>query len=202
MRLPDVPRLVKELVDGDGRPAKAAGDAVFRFLVYQGGRLELDEGFTGGELAEALSQNGREFTCVDVMVKGGSSQSEAVALEGMAKWAWEGADTGAGMWQPTGEPWAWADGEKYTVVELPPAEDGDCRLASLGGIRGNGYTFTHSDAQGRKIIAVNTMGAQEAYELPETGGTGARGHMLAGAACLMVAGALLYRKRRGLRASR
>ena len=202
VRLPDVPRLVKELVDGDGRPAKAAGDAVFRFLVYQGGRLELDEGFTGGELAEALSQNGREFTCVDVMVKGGSSQSEAVALEGMAKWAWEGADTGAGMWQPTGEPWAWADGEKYTVVELPPAEDGDCRLASLGGIRGNGYTFTHSDAQGRKIIAVNTMGAQEAYELPETGGTGARGHMLAGAACLMVAGALLYRKRRGLRASR
>ena len=201
VRLPDVPKLVKVLKDKGGNAVKAEERTAFRFLVYQGGRLELEEEFTNKGLADLLASEGRGFTCIDVTVEKGVSQSGTVPLKDMVKWKWEdGTETGG--WKPTEETWLWKDGEEYTVVELPLTEEGDYQFGSLGGIENNGYTFTHSDARGKEIIAVNLCEDSAAYELPETGGTGTRGHMLAGAACLMAAGTLLYRKRRGLRVSR
>ena len=52
---------------------------------------------------------------------------------------------------PTEETWVWMENENYTVVELPLGEEDIYRLDSLGGLRDNGYTFTHSGS-GRAAV--------------------------------------------------
>ena len=191
VRMPDVPRLIKELEDGEGRPAPAAEDMSFRFLIYQGDRLPLKEGFTEEELAEALDKYGRGFTCVETEVKSGQSQSERLVLDGLKKW-----EAQSGGWTPTEEDWIWEEKGKYTVVELPPGEEGLYQFAALGGLAHNGYTFTHSEERGKKIVAVNARENPEGYGLPETGGMGSHGYTLAGCLCLTAAGLAFGRKKR------
>ena len=197
VRLPDVPRLIKELEDADGNPTSASADMPFRFLIYQGEKLNLKKGFTDKELADALLAAGREFTCVETVVKSGNSQSEMLVLKDLKKWEYFGSEgTGeetpgengmaAGEWRPTEESWSWKDKEKYTIVELPLGEEGIYQFASLGGIKNNSYTFTHSVEQGKKIIAVNSCEGSAAYELPETGGVGSHRYTLAGYLCLVM----------------
>ena len=212
VRLPDVPKLIKELEDIEGSPASAAADMPFRFLIYQGEKLNLRKNFTDKELADALLDSNREFTCVEIEVKSGNSQSEMLVLKDLKKWEYFGSEgTGeetpgengaaAGEWRPTEESWSWKDKEKYTIVELPLGEEGIYQFASLGGIKNNSYTFTHSDGQGKKIIGVNSCESSAAYELPETGGMGSHGYTLAGCLCLMAGGLYLaarwhlYRKK-------
>ena len=211
VRRPDVPKLIKELEDIEGSPASAAADMPFRFLIYQGEKLNLRKNFTDKELADALLDSNREFTCVEIEVKSGNSQSEMLVLKDLKKWEYSsGGETGegdpengaaAGEWRPTEESWLWKDKEKYTIVELPAEETDTYQFQSLGGIKNNGYTFTHSDGQGKKIIAVNSCESSASYELPETGGMGSHGYTLAGCLCLMAGGLYmaarwhLYRKK-------
>ena len=98
---------------------------------------------------------------------------------------------------PTEETWVWMENENYTVVELPLGEEDIYRLDSLGGLRDNGYTFTHSGVQRKKIIAVNSRKSSTSYELPETGGAGTSRYTLSGLLCLAAAGLLFGRKRQG-----
>ena len=178
--MPDVPRLIKELEDADGNPTSASADMPFRFLIYQGEKLNLKKGFTDKELADALLAAGREFTCVETVVKSGNSQSEMLVLKDLKKWEYFGSEgTGeetpgengaaAGEWRPTEESWSWKDKEKYTIVELPLGEEG-----------------IYSVEQGKKIIAVNSCEGSAAYELPETGGVGSHRYTLAGYLCLVM----------------
>ncbi len=206
VRLPDVPRLVKKLENEEGKPAPAQEDTAFRFLIYQGSRLPLKKGFTQEELAKALLENKREFTCVEAVVKAGSTQSDTVILKDLKKWGYQsGAETAEGTdptetsggWMPTEETWVWMENENYTVVELPLGEEDIYRLDSLGGLRDNGYTFTHSGVQRKKIIAVNSRKSSTSYELPETGGAGTSRYTLSGLLCLAAAGLLFGRKRQG-----
>ena len=134
-----------------------------------------------------------------------------LVLKDLKKWEYSsGGETGegdpengaaAGEWRPTEESWLWKDKEKYTIVELPAEETDTYQFQSLGGIKNNGYTFTHSDGQGKKIIAVNSCESSASYELPETGGMGSHGYTLAGCLCLMAGGLYmaarwhLYRKK-------
>lgn len=207
VRLPDVPRLIKELKDEDGNEVKAESDMVFRFLIYEGTGISLKENFTNKELAQILENNGREFTCADVVVEKDRSQSSTVVLKDMVKWKWEAGagntgDTEDGMpaetegWQPTDEPWDWKDGEKYTIIELP-LEGDSCWFGSLDGLEHNGVTFTHSNDKGRKITAVNLCEPAAAFELPETGGIGSCRYTLLGLLCLAAAGMAFGRKRQG-----
>ncbi len=193
IRLPDVPKLMKKLNDPDGKPAAAEENMSFRFLIYEGEKLPLKKNFTNEELAEALKAENREFTCVEVTVKEGKCESETVFLMDMTKWEYKES----GGWMPTGEAWRWMDKGRYTIVELPLEEEGGYRFDSLGGIGSNGYTFTHSDAHDKKIVAVNIAKGAETYELPETGGTGNYSYTLSGFLCLAAAGLLLRRKKQG-----
>ena len=212
VRLPDVPRLVKKLEDEEGNPVSAAEDMAFRFLVYQGNRLPLKENFTEEELAEALRENSREFTCVEALVKSGSSQSETLVLTDLKKWEYQSGAVSEeepskenlieamedfGGWRPTEEAWVWKENEKYTVVELPLGEEEIYQFNSLGGLENNGYTFTHSGNHGKKIVAINACVVSATNELPETGGVGIHGYMLAGCLCLAAAGMAFGRKRQG-----
>ena len=216
VRLPDVPRLIKELKDKEGNEVKAGEEMAFRFLVYQGKKLELKEDFTDKELAELLAGEGLKFTCIDAKVEKGSSQSETVALKDMVKWKWEdntetsgvdgnGTDAGDGIpaqtemsrWKPTNEPWHWEDGEEYTIVELPMGEGSACQFDTLGGVGNNGHTFTYFNDKRKEIIAVNLCKAPAIYELPETGGAGDSRYTLSGLLCLAAAGLLFGRKRQG-----
>ena len=202
VRLPDVPKLIKELVDTEGNPASATADMSFQFLVYQGEKVNLKKDFTDKELADALMARFKKFTCVEAVVKSGSSQSEVLVLKDLKQWEYCGGDeTAERAWRPTEKPWVWEDGKKYTIVELPLGEGDVFQFDSLGGIKNNGYTFTHSDGQGKKIIGVNSCESSAAYELPETGGMGSHGYTLAGCLCLMAGGLYLaarwhlYRKK-------
>ena len=102
-----------------------------------------------------------------------------------------------GGWRPTEEAWVWKENEKYTVVELPLGEEEIYQFNSLGGLENNGYTFTHSGNHGKKIVAINACVVSATNELPETGGVGTHGYMLAGCLCLAAAGMAFGRKRQG-----
>lgn len=217
VRIPDVPRLTKKLEDEDGNDYKAKEDGTFRFLIYEGKGLGLGSGFTEAGLAKALKDGGRAFTLVDVAVKKGNSLSDDLILKDLKAWDYEEvpetaqpagetsekAGSGSGVeWKETDTPWVWQEGGQYTIVELPVTEESGYQFGSLGGFGNNGYTFRHSNAGSVRITAVNTHQNPKLFELPESGGTGVQGYMLAGVTCLLAAGFLLYRKRRDLRASR
>lgn len=203
IRIPDVPRLTKRLVDEDGEAYEAMAETSFRFLIYEGNPLRMKDGFTDEELAKALKSGNRIFTCAEITVKEGESQSESLILDGLKQWEYkDGADGTEAGWSETDVPWEWINSQKYTIVELPLEEESGCKFYSLAGSKNNAYTFTHLNAQAKRIQAVNIQERPAIFELPESGGTGVQGYMLAGVTCLLAAGFLLYRKRWGLRASR
>lgn len=217
VRIPDVPRLTKKLADEEGNDYKAKEDGIFRFLIYEGKGLGLGNGFTEAGLAKALKDGGRAFTLVDVAVEKGNSLSDALILKDLKAWDYEEvsetaqpagetsekAGSGSGVeWKETDTPWVWQEGGQYTIVELPVTEESGYQFSSLGGFGNNGYTFRHSNAGSVRVTAVNIHENPKMFELPESGGTGVQGYMLAGVTCLLAAGFLLYRKRRNMRVSR
>ena len=196
VRIPDVPRLTKELTEEDGGEYRAKEDGVFRFLIYTGNELKLEENFTEAELAKALTQGNREYSLVDVEVKEGASLSDTLVLDGLKAWEHREVSEGTGVeWEETQALWEWQDGATYTIVELPLGEEDGYRFGYLGGFRHNGYTFRHQNKGSERIIAVNTHEKAAAYELPESGGGGTGGYTLLGCICLLATGLLLGRKR-------
>ena len=218
-RIPDVPRLTKRLEDKDGKEYTAREDGRFRFLIYTGNGLKLDEEFTEAELAKELIKGNREFTIVDVDVKEGKCLSDTLRLNDLKVWNYIGVSDGEttagigkdaesggngtadsrieGSWKETENLWIWQDGAAYTIVELPTAEEDGYSFGSLGGFAHNSYTFRHSDAGSVRISAVNIHEASAALELPETGGAGTSRYTLSGLLCLAAAGLMFGRKKQG-----
>ena len=189
VRIPDVPRLTKYLVDEEGNEVASREEKIFQFLIYEGEALALKEGYTDEELALALLENNRAFTCIGLMVERGKSQSETMALNNLQEWKFE-----EGEWSAAESSWTWEEGHRYTVVELPLEEEGIYEFYSLGGSINNSYTFAHSIEQGKRIHAVNSQENQKLFELPESGGKGIWGYILLGILCIMGACFLRYGK--------
>ena len=134
VRVPDVPSLLKRLVDSNGSAISTNEDAQFRFLVYEGdvmeGNFETEE-----SLHTALTDAGRAFREFTVEVEAGKTSSERIKLS---------ADT-----------WKWQAGATYTIVELPV--DREYSFRRFIGTAADYYTFTHTPEISPDIVCENSL---------------------------------------------
>ena len=134
VRAPDVPTLVKRLVDSNGISVNAPEDATFRFLVYQGAALADDYDSEEG-LLDALDRSGRDYHEFTAEVNAGDHISDPVEL--------------------SAEDWAWQPGEKYTITEIPAG--GAYSYHSFLNTSAKSYTFTYEPAMSPDIVCENTL---------------------------------------------
>ncbi len=131
VKIPAVPELLKKVVDHSGQARTVDKDTEFNFLVYQGAALSGTYA-TREELIEALGETPYdEFT---VTVKAGQSVSDSVRMSTTK--------------------WAWTEGQKYTVVELPCGED--YAFKRFVGSAASTYTLTYAQAQTQVVTCENT----------------------------------------------
>lgn len=135
VRLPGIPALEKQLVDGSGASVAAAKDEAFAFLVYEGEALPPETGTTEEALTAALTAANRKYHRFSITVSAGSGTSGSVFLD-----------------DPL---WVWQDGGRYTVVELPGSEDYSFR--SFSGSGSETYTFTYRASANQDILCKNTF---------------------------------------------
>ena len=132
VKVPSVPKLVKKLVDHGGSPVTAELNESFNFLVYQGEALT-GEYATSEALIAALDAAGTPYHEFTATVPAGASQSEPVTLV---------------------VSWTWVKGDRYTVVELLPA-DSNYSLRGFGAGEQQSYTFTYDPAVDQTVVCTN-----------------------------------------------
>ena len=132
VKVPDVPALEKKLVDVSGAPAAAEQDETFKFLVYVGEALPGSYA-TEAEWTAALKAQNITYHVFPVTVKAGASTSGETLLKA--------------------EGWAWTEGQKYTIVELPG--DGRYAFRSFDGKEAAQHTFAYQGAETLTITCEN-----------------------------------------------
>lgn len=150
-----VPVLVKEVENTMGNAFdKAKVDKNFKFVLYTGRALDLNEDFTEQDLAEALLSGGRKFSYISLDVLKGSALSEELILENVKEYTYSETDG----WTATDNDWIWNEenSEGYTLVELPETDlDTEYHFGSIGGVARNSYHFTYDPASDFLINVIN-----------------------------------------------
>ena len=146
LRTPYVPTLQKRLETPDGTAMAAGADAKFKFVIYDGDAVTLQDGFTESDLATAL--NGHIYTYVEKTVAPGQMESDAPWLKGMKQYSYAG-----NMWKETSADWTWQNGKTYHVIELPVT--GDYRYGSINRSTARSYSFTYNYANKNTLQCVN-----------------------------------------------
>ena len=145
LRTPYVPTLQKRLETPDGEAMAAGANAKFRFVIYSGNALALQNGFTEAKLAEAL--NGHTYTYVESTVDQGKAESDAPWLTSQKVYSYNNG------WTPTETAWTWENGKTYNVVELPAT--GDYRYGSINRNNALSYSFIYNYANKNTLQCVN-----------------------------------------------
>ena len=158
LRTPYVPTLQKRLETPDGTAMAAGADAKFKFVIYDGDAVTLQDGFTESDLATAL--NGHIYTYVEKTVAPGQMESDAPWLKGMKQYSYAG-----NMWKETSADWTWQNGKTYHVIELPVT--GDYRYGSINRSTARSYSFTYNYANKNTLQCVN-IGTSWAAKLTKT----------------------------------
>lgn len=153
LRTPYVPTLQKRLETPDEEPMTAAADTSFRFAIYSGTELNLREGFTEADVAEALK--GCQFTVAKATVPAGQSASESPWLDGLKQYSSDGTALTA-----TADAWEWKDGTIYHIIELPVT--GDYRYGSINHSTARSYSFTYNYTNKNTLQCVNIGTSWEA----------------------------------------
>lgn len=158
LRTPYVPTLQKRLETPDGTAMAAGADAKFRFVIYDGAAVTLQDGFTESDLATVL--HGHTYTYVEKMVASGQVESDAPWLKDLKKYNYEG-----NMWKETGADWTWQNGKTYHVIELPVT--GGYRYGSINRNPAPSYSFTYNYTDKNPLQCVN-IGTSWAAKLTKT----------------------------------
>ena len=146
LRTPYVPTLQKRLETPDGTAMAAGADAKFKFVIYDGAAVTLQDGFTESDLATAL--NGHIYTYVEKTVASGQMESDAPWLKDLKKYSYAN-----GTWTATDTAWTWKNGSTYNVIELPVT--GDYRYGSINRSTARSYSFTYNYANKNTLQCVN-----------------------------------------------
>ena len=158
LRTPYVPTLQKRLETPDGTAMAAGADAKFKFVIYDGAAVTLQDGFTESDLATAL--NGHIYTYVEKTVASGQMESDAPWLKDLKKYSYAN-----GTWTATDTAWTWKNGSTYNVIELPVT--GDYRYGSINRSTARSYSFTYNYANKNTLQCVN-IGTSWAAKLTKT----------------------------------
>jgi len=134
VRIPSIPKLVKKLVDTNGRTITAPHDTTFTFVLYEG--TPLSGSFTDVQaLRDALQNSGKKSVILNVPVNAGSSTSDPVALEF--------------------DQWNWEIGASYTISEFLTGDDYELNRFIETSARS--CTFQYNPAVPQQITCENTL---------------------------------------------
>ena len=156
VKLPDFPAIQKTLTDAKGNPYTADTAETFNFLLYAG--EELPDVSTGEQLLAALSENGRQFTYIQLSVKDTVTQS----LQDLKVYTYA-----QNSLQQTDTVWVWENGTKYTLVELgdelsrPLGIYHDYEFASVNNRDTISYTFTYDYSRRQTVHFENSRVSRE-----------------------------------------
>ena len=156
VKLPDFPAIQKTLTDAKGNPYTADTAETFNFLLYAG--EELPNVSTGEQLLAALSENGRQFTYIQLSVKDTVTQS----LQDLKVYTYA-----QNSLQQTDTVWVWENGTKYTLVELgdelsrPLGIYHDYEFASVNNRDAISYTFTYDYSRRQTVHFENSRVSRE-----------------------------------------
>lgn len=155
VKVPFVPRLVKELKTESGMPFQAEKAMEFGFLIYEGTAVEgLDSLSTEDEIKVKLYEAGRTYGKVTLTVPKGASASEEKVLDAKALPGWK-----------------WVNGASYTLLELPFTEEG-YEFGYIGELQSpNNYTFRYQGATLQRLAAVNVRDTWEILIFKRDGAT-------------------------------
>ena len=158
LRTPYVPTLQKCLETPDGTAMAAGAGAKFKFVIYDGAAVTLQDGFTESDLANALS--GHTYTCVEKTVAPGQVESDAPWLKDLKQYRY--ADS---VWTESSTDWTWQNGKTYHVIELPVT--GEYRYGSINHSKAPSYSFTYNYTNKNTLQCVN-IGTSWAAKLTKT----------------------------------
>ena len=154
VEIPAVPIINKDLKTPAGHYRNTEEAADYRFLIYSGAALhELDDisELSERDIADILSAAGRTFTVVTTNVEAGTSHGNTGYLDAEKIWEY---DSLAETFAPTSNNWIWSTGARYSVMELPWAENGfsfsDTQHSAI-----NNYTFTQNAENNVSIRVTN-----------------------------------------------
>lgn len=140
VKIPSVPRLTKQLVDGKGNPAAPEEPETFSFFVYKGealkGSYETEEALINALKERGIAYQEYELTVpkYDPEIPTSSNASETITLEDDDKWKWE-------------------KGAQYTIVEIP--REGYRINGFNSSSENKSYTFTYDPATSVTITCQN-----------------------------------------------
>lgn len=158
LRTPYVPTLQKRLETPDGTAMAAGADAKFRFVIYDGAAVTLQDGFTESDLASAL--RGHTYTYVEKTVAPGQVESDAPWLKDLKQYSYA-----ENTWKKGSDDWTWQNGKTYHVIELPVT--GGYRYGSINLSKARSYSFTYNYANKNTLQCVN-IGTSWAAKLTKT----------------------------------
>ncbi len=147
--VPSIPFMEKKLTDEANGEWNAEEDVKCRFIIYKSeeirdlNTLENDE-----EIAAAIEAKNVPYTYCELEVKKGESKSESLSLD-MNCFTYSD-----GKFTETEEPFEWTHNAKYTVMELPLA-DNNYAYGDINDSTGNTHTFTYNHSKQKYITAKN-----------------------------------------------
>lgn len=150
VRVPSAPRIVKQVVDRNGRPTTVQEDSAFTFYVYEGEPLGQVYG-TEQELVTALKDRAYSRFELNVSAEDEDGRSDVLALT---------PRTLSGTDPDAGNSWIWETGKKYNIVEVDPGENftfmNYAASPTNAGTYANGtFTFTYSPDVQFTVTATN-----------------------------------------------
>jgi hypothetical protein len=150
VKMPGTLELEKKLTYEDGSDYAAQQNETFRFLIYEGNKLDIPQKAAEDKIQKILQDAGRKFTIADVTVPYGESVSPTVSLDEQLK-RFEVSGSG---WSQTSEDWTWKDSQKYTLYELPQS-GGGYSFDSINEDHPNNYTFTYHSHESQLLEVEN-----------------------------------------------
>ena len=144
LRIPELPKLTKSLVNARGKEYIAKQDATFRYIMYEGTAISgLPGSLTEEQIIEAIEGAKRSYVPATVTVHAGASASEAAFSfdDALARMYENGAYLKDAVWTMD-------DGHWYNLVELPG--DADYESYRYNGSKTASFRFQYN-AKGSRL---------------------------------------------------
>ena len=151
VKVPEVPRLQKRLVDENGATMLAEKEMTFDFLIYSGepiAALDRAEKMRMQDIAQVLADNERDVYYAPITVKEGASSASQQLGDGKC-WTYQG-----GKWVETEENWTWHHDATYTVLENL-RDVANFRLKTLNNKPQNNVSFPQNGRVSASLVGIN-----------------------------------------------
>lgn len=165
VQVPAVPYVIKDQKTPHNHYKTIDQATEYPFLIYSGTALPAlndTSHMTEAEIAAALSE--RDFTITSLTVGAGESTNRSAFLDEQKKWTY---NSETGSFEKTTDRWVWNDAAKYTILELPWAENG-FRFSDIQHSPVNNYTFTQNTENNVVLRVTNVFKEKGNLKLQKT----------------------------------